>query len=314
MYTSKDILVASELKKKSDGELISGLALLKDAQKKPTKNGSFFIDGSVEIKGSMMYKVWSNSSAFTKLDTEEYSGLPVWISGKVNLYGGSTSIVIDDLNAVNISGFDICEDDFFESKYNGQAYFKGLRDTLIKMSGSDKVVKIFDMIMEGNEERFRVEFAAKGHHDNCKSGLVAHTYKVLYIGKVLKLYPHLQAAIGGYDLLYLGAAIHDIGKIVEYRNGTIQGIGQICSHHTFGVEILLNLKDDIVALYDEEFFYRLCSIVEQHHGELEERPRTIEAYVIHLLDKFESDLQYLDQTLDGFEKGNQIVVESFKLC
>ena len=58
----------------------------------------------------------------------------------------------------------------------------------------------------------------------------------------------------------------------------------------------------------------MCSIVEQHHGEFEESPRTIEAYVIHLIDKFESDLQYLDQTLDGFEKGNQIVAESFKLC
>lgn len=43
MYTSKDILVASELKKKSDGELISGLALLKDAQKKPTKMEAFLL-------------------------------------------------------------------------------------------------------------------------------------------------------------------------------------------------------------------------------------------------------------------------------
>lgn len=313
MYTSKDILKAYDLKKMSDGEVISGLALLKDVQKKPTKNGSVFFDGSIEVIGTLQFKVWSGKPAFTKLDTEDYAGQVVWLNGKVNLFGGAISILIEDLNAVELKGSDISESDFFESKYNGKAYYKGLRDNLLKMT-NEKILEVFDIVMQGNEEHFCTEFAAKGHHDNCKSGLVAHTYKVLYIGKILKLYPNIQNFVGNLDLLYLGAALHDVGKIFEYTNGSIVKLGQICSHHTFGVEVLLMHKKEIVTMYDEEFFYRLCAIIEQHHGEFEERPRTIEAYVIHLIDRLESGLQYLDQTLDGLDKGSQVVIEGFKLC
>lgn len=312
MYSEKDILSMEVIKGMSDGELVSGLMYLKDYTKKPTKNGGFFIDGTSEVKGAIQFKAWGNSVAFSKMDEEDYTDHVVWVNGKVNLFGGAISLIIDDLNAVEAESSGITEADFFYSKYNGKAYMEAIRKSLVKMAG-EKALKAFNILIGDIEESFIQEFAAKGHHDNCRSGLVAHTYKVLYIGKVLKMYQNIMTFEGTTDLLYLGCAIHDIGKTVEYKNGSVVGLGRICSHHTFGVEMLMKHKDELISLYDEEFFYRLCAIVEQHHGEFEESPRTFEAYIIHLIDKFESDLQFIDQSLEGFERGSQLTVNCFKL-
>ena len=54
--------------------------------------------------------------------------------------------------------------------------------------------------------RFKVEFAAMSHHDNCKGGLLAHTYKVLLLMKfVCRQYEAATTKRGTdyTDLLYI---------------------------------------------------------------------------------------------------------------
>lgn len=312
MFSVKDILSLESLRGLPDNASVSGLVLIKDCKKKVTKNGGYFLDGIVEGLGSYPFKVWGSSDAFASMEESDYTGCIAYVEGKSNKFGGVDSLIISSVRAVEEAGCGLSKKDFFYSKYNGKEYYKGLRNTLLQMTNSD-ILEVFDLLMKGREERFYEEFAAKGNHDNCRSGLVAHTYKVLYISKILKLYPNLQKFVGNYNLLYLGAAIHDIGKIVEYTDGTIQGIGRLCSHHTFGVEMLFENKSAIVGKFGEEFFYRLCSIVEQHHGEFEERPRTVEAYVVYLVDRFESSMKFLDQSLEGLSNGDQINIGEFKL-
>ena len=157
------------IKGMSDGEPISGLMYLKDYTKKPTKNGSFFIDGTSEVKGAIQFKAWGNSTAFTKMDEEDYTDHVVWVNGKVNLYGGAISLIIDDLNAVETASSGITEASFFYSKYNGKAYMEAIRKSLVKMAG-EKALKAFNILIGDVEESFIQEFAAKGHHDNCRSG------------------------------------------------------------------------------------------------------------------------------------------------
>lgn len=312
MYSREDILNVTEVKKMPEGAFVKGLVLLKECKKKTAKNGSSYMEGMLELGGALAYKAWGNSSAFSKLDLEDYSNTVVNICAKVNLYNGVMSIILDDVFAVDLSGSEISEDDFLGGGYNGDEYFAALKKVLGSFVDED-TMSIFNIIVKDVEKRFKVEYAAKGMHDNCKGGLVAHTYKVLYICKILKLYPNILQFEGNMNLIALGAVLHDIGKVFEYHNGSIIGNGLVVSHHTFGVEMLFKYKNMIVEKKGEEFFYRLCAIIEQHHGEYEERPRTIEAYLIHQIDKIESSLQLLNQSLEGFEKGNQLVIDSFKL-
>ena len=313
MFSKEDILQVSKIKSMSDGDKVKGLLLIKDYKKRKTKTGGYFIDGTVEGLGSMGFKAWENSEAFNKLDVSDYNDTVASIFGKVNIFNGFFSIVIEDLNSVDLSGASITKESFFSSRYDGEQYFDATRKLLARLA-DNACVEIFDKVTENIKERFVLEFAAKSHHDNCRSGLIAHTYKCLYICKILALYPDIVKQQGGnISLIALGIAIHDIGKVFEYTNGSVINMGMIVSHHTFGVEILFGYKDFIVNKKGEDFFYRLCAIIEQHHGKFEESPRTIEAYIVHLIDNMESTLQLLNQELEGFQPGNQLFIDEFKL-
>lgn len=312
MIQKENILNAEALKTKSDNEVVTGLFLVKEYTKKSTKTGSFYIDGVLECKGTLFFKAWGNSDAFDVFQDYDLSGKVCMGVCKVNLYGGSLSLIVDTVKPINLDGTGITISDFFTSKYDVDSYFSAILG-MLKKSVDEPSQRVFQIVMKDLVDRFKVEFAAKGHHDNCRGGLVAHTYKVLYMMKMVKFYTEILRVEGNLNLLYLGAALHDIGKVYEYSDGAISGMGKIVSHHTFGVEILVSHKDEIVALVGEEFFYRLCAVIEQHHGEYEETPRTIEAYIIHLVDKFESSLQVLDQKLEGLNRGDQIQIDTMKL-
>lgn len=281
-------------------EVFDTVLLIKNYEEKPTKNGGKYIDGIVEMKGSVQFKVWAGST-FDEMHNFDYNNTVCKVSGKVNEYNGTKSLILNDVKALQEGTYDAST--FFEDKYNEVAYFDALNQ-LVKKNSSEEGYNVFSMVIADVKERFMVEFAAKGHHDAVKSGLLAHTYKNVYIlTRFIKLYQNIVKNLD-MDVLVVGTALHDVGKVFEYTNGVVQGMGLLVSHHTFGVEILAKYKDEIVALKDEEFYYRLLAVVEQHHGEFGETPRAIDAYLIHLVDLLESKFQAIDESL---EKGNDVV-------
>lgn len=301
------MVIKKDLESMIDGQVLETVALVKSYAIRASKNDTKFIDGMLEMKGSVGFKVWSGAT-FDELEKFDYQNTVCHISAKVNVYNGNKSLVITGVKALAEGTYD--PSDFFESKYQATAYWNALC-SLIQNNCSQDGVAIFEEVFRGVKDRFIVEFAARSHHDAVRSGLLAHTYKLLYNAiRVMKLYPNISNRVDS-DLINLGTAMHDIGKIYEYTNGVIEGNGLLVSHSTFGVEILLQHKEFIINLKGEEFFYRLLSIIEQHHGEYEERPRTIEAYMVHLIDNFESTFQAIDESL---EKGNTLVnINGYKL-
>lgn len=299
-----------ELGSMPDGKLIETVCFMKSYSKRPTKNGSSYMSGSLEMKGTVDFKVWAGS-LFDEMDTYDYQNTVVFIKGKVNDYGGVKSLILSSVKAVEDGVYS--ESDFFEEKYAIESYV-GALDQIIESHCSEQATSIYREVMSPIMDRFKVEFAARSHHDAVKGGLLAHTYKVLLIMcKTVSFYPNISKVCSG-DLLYLGCVFHDIGKIYEYTNGSIIGNGLLVSHHTFGVEILLKYKEKFVDSFGEGFFYRLLSIVEQHHGEYGEEPRTVEAYLIHLVDNLESKFESLDESFQNMSgERSMTTVDSFKL-
>lgn len=294
MVTKKDI------EGMYDGQSFETVALIKGYEVRPTKNGSKFIDGTVELKGSVQFKVWAGT-LFDEMEKCDYQNTVCKVVGKANDYNGVKSIILTDAKALAEGTYD--ESDFLEDKYPIDAYWDGFRK-LIEKNCSSEAYEVFSKIMEDVDERFRVEFAAKGHHDAVKGGLLAHTYKeTVIMTRVMKLYEDIIAKVNP-DLLILGCALHDVGKVYEYTNGAILGNGLIVSHHTFGVEILHNRKSLIVEKLGEEAYYRLLSVIEQHHGEFGERPRSLEAYLVHQVDLLESRFQIVNE---GLAKDTDVV-------
>lgn len=298
-----------------EGMFVSGYGLVQNYSLQPQKNGGSYISGQVQLKGQVPFKVWSNTSpnsAYVKMTTnpDEYKNSICQIRGKVDRFGGISSIIIDSITAVDPKEVGLSTSDFLEEIYDINAWWSRLEGVLRK-NCSEAAVKVFEEILLPIKDKFVTEFAASFHHDNCKSGLLAHTTKVVRLATVLKMYPEITAKISS-DALFLGCALHDIGKVFEYSNGTVSGTGKYISHHTFGVMLLIKNESLIVNAMGEDFYYSMLSVVEQHHGEYAERPRTVLAYVIYLLDNLDSTLTSLDKVISE-AKDEQIQYNGYKL-
>lgn len=303
------MLLKEKIDEGFDGQHIEGYALVTNYTKNPTKNGGSYIGGTLECKGTVQFKSWSSSEAFKTLDSDYIANTICYVSGEVNIYGGAKSVILKSIVETDESDVEFSKSDFFASKYNADSYMKSLRQLLAK--ASDNSIAIFDLVVDKEfREKFMVEFAAAYHHDNCRSGLLAHTTKVARMTSLVTLYPNIIKVVP-IDLLYLSAALHDIGKVVEYNNGVVEGAGKYISHTMLGVLKLEEHKEDIIAMVGEHYYTILLSVIQQHHGEYGERPRTVAAYIVHLMDILDTKLTGLDEALLGAESG--VVFDEYKL-
>lgn len=306
------ILNKTEELKKPDKSYVEGLVLMGEYSENPTKNGGSYLAGNLQALGDVSFKVWSGA-CFNDMVKNSYTGKVVKIEGTVNEYGGVKSLILDAIYDVPTEELDkegISEIDFFSTKYDTESYYARLTKKLQKCVSAE-AYQVYNLIMGDYLDKFKNEFAAINYHDNCRGGLLAHTTKVVNICSVITMYPNISSRIS-IDALCVGAALHDLGKTLEYCNGTISEVGKYISHNTFGVLILNEHKEEIIHLKGEEFYNILLSIVSQHHGEYGERPRTIAAYIVHQFDLLDSSLTLLDQTLEDTPTG-QVRFDGLKL-
>lgn len=275
------------------GDTISGLVLLREVKRQVTKNGKPYFSGTICSGVDIPIKAWDNSSAFKFLEKEDLSGKVVYISGNWNEYQGMFSIVLDSVMA-NAETVAMDAMQFIPTKYNIDAYWNGLKQ-IMQSNLTENGMKLANKFLFDNEEvaeAFKVEYAAKSHHDNCKGGLLAHTYKICYIMQVVF---SLYKDIADKDICMLGALLHDIGKVKEMHMGVYQPCSKV-THRFLGIEMLD--KDLIVSLYSEEWYYELVSILLQHHGEWGDPCKTVSARIVNLVDEFEANAMLLKQAIE----------------
>lgn len=307
-----EILNREDILKKLDGEYVEGMVYLRSYAKQPTKNAKYYYSGSIECGGSVPFKVWSGSSCYDELEKDtsrELEGSVCYIRGSINIWSGNHSVVIQSISPVS-EVVDVSL--FFNSKYNADKLLKEY-ENVIRGNVDENTYKVYELLVTAEvRERFKREFAALNYHDNCVSGLLAHSLKVTKMCVLMSMYPEITKKVGK-DLLFLSSAIHDIGKTLEYSNGSISPIGVSLSHCVSGALYVAEHKDKIVALKGEKFFRDLISVLSQHHGEFGEPCRTVAAYVVHLLDGLDASLTLVNQMIEESGTDGQIVVNSLKL-
>lgn len=261
------------------GEKVNGVVYIKNSDYKASQNGKSFVTGQFTDQGkSISFKVWSeNVEKFKAIADKQI----INISGTIDVWNGTTSIVVDNV-----------EEDIF--KYGPADFLLGHDkiameqkfDEFVEQNLSPKAKELLAHILQGEvRERFLTEFAAKGMHDACPSGLLAHVLKMLNLLKALLENDEELAKFA--DLLYLGVIFHDVGKIYElYMGQYVQN--SFISHRELGCELMYKNQEYIINLYDEDFFYRLLSILRGHHHVYEEKAKTIYAYIVHLIDMLDS--------------------------
>ena len=274
-----------------------GVVLLKNYSQGTTGTGKPKYSGTLANIEEVKFNVWNNSGAYEYFENLPADAAPhvVWIFYSLSKYG----LVINKIMAVE--GYD--PEDFVYHKYEIKDTAIEFKKVLHESGITDAAMKIIrDVLhMDFNDhvsKRLVREYAAYSHHDNCPTGLLAHMTKCIKIYNGVKSSYHFLEDERTNDLMVIGLALHDIGKIFEMHDGVYQNYSFI-THRGLGLEHLLPFKPSIVELYNEEFFYMLYSILQQHHGEYGENPRTVYAMLVHMIDDMEAQFTGIDDALQA---------------
>lgn len=269
---------------------IHGYFLLQSCEIAKTKEQRPFMKGILYNQGAIPFKAWDHSQAYQMLRQQELVGQVVLVKGLVDCFNQSHSLTLDTVEQ-QVQGPSYLS--FLETIYDERSCWELLNQTL-RRHCSQEAMQVFQLVLQDEEvQEFSVEFAAVTHHDSCKNGLLAHTAKVVHNTELLLQYEQIMKVVDK-DLLFIGAALHDIGKCVEYHRGTMSKKGTYASHLLYGPLLISRYEKQIIQLKGEAFYYGLLAIGTQHHGVFGDNPRTLASYLVHLMDLLDTNLTDID--------------------
>ena len=148
--------------------------------------------------------------------------------------------------------------------------------------------------------------AAKSNHHAFAGGLGFHSLSIARLAQaIVKQYPGVNAS-----LLYAGALLHDLGKVIELTGPIATQYttaGNLIGHIVLIDEQLVLAANELhLDLYSEDMLV-LRHTVLAHHGLMEYgspvRPLIKEANILHQLDELDANMQSFDNALAETEPG-----------
>lgn len=300
---------------KYEGEMLEGVVKLKNFSRRDKRNGGYFGLGIVYARGGeeLNIKVW-DMDIITQIEAHEKThgtGLYLSVGGKGNVYNDTFNLIIErvalpDQSLYNFSDYVVVRHDVKELMLRVNA--------VLERNVSKKGLQLVGGVLKGNlAKRFTEEFAGMYMHDAEPIGLLHHTVKMLELLElVMKQQNNFYQDVDNIDLLYIGVLWHDIGKIMELKDGSYTPIS-IVSHRGLGSEIIYEHKQLVVSTYGEMWYYNLLAIVQQHHGKYEERPKTIFSYIVHLIDNMDTASTIIKEKVEKSENGMNVRLDEFNL-
>lgn len=247
----------------ADGTTVEGFCLVKSVQVKTNIKGSAYLDLVLaDCEGEMDAKLWDyNAMQHGVFENDQV----VKIRGSINMWKDSEQLKIDRMRVVTD------EDDVDMSllvpcaPFDPEWMYSELFNTAEGFEDDD-LRRLTQYLLRTNKEALlRAPAAVKLHHAT-RGGLLHHTLTILQAAKALcPLYPALDA-----ELVYAGAILHDIAKLVEMDTGALglagsyTPAGQLIGHISLGV----NLIGSVCELLDIPA--KLCMLVQHmllsHHS------------------------------------------------
>lgn len=196
------------------------------------------------------------------------------------------------------------------SKENGSKVLAALRGVL----SEDAFAMVLKMFNENGQD-IAVAMAAQygGYHDGVIGGLLNHLRKLVNYGRVAMAEYENTFTQKERDLFFMGLVLHDMGKIYELKDGAYWE-ESIVAHTTSGIWFLDKYKDEIIEKFGRMFYLELIAIITQHHGEFGERPKTVYAYLVHVVDLLDARVSGLQKKLDDDSTLGTYYFDEFRLA
>jgi 3'-5' exoribonuclease len=266
------------------------------AVRKDSRGVPFLSLKLVDRTGSVDALMW-------RLPEELLRGIPdpayVNVEGHTHEYRGTLQVKVDRLDL--LSRDEISEEDYLPTTEKDREALA--EEILLAGRGleNEHLRGLFDSMVsdEGFWEAFCEAPAAKGMHHARVGGLLEHSVSCLRIARALaEIYPVDR------DLLLFGVIFHDVGKVRELSWGgggfAYTTEGRLVGHVVLGERLVSSY---VAALpgFPEQLALQLSHVLLSHQGEIEygspERPKTLEALLVHLIDNLDARVaMYLETT------------------
>ena len=278
------MLLPIDLNNLTIGTTVGGLILIQGYTKQLNTQSKAPVNGTAVYQGkTVTFKVWQGV-AQDILNTGDYTGMIAAVTGKVTEYRDNLDLTIDTINF----NHGITDKALFYKSVDTQQVWSNVQ-TFLNSNMNSEGMPVLNAIfsVEGVMQKFQTTWAGAKMHDAQVGGLMNHTYKMLRIAETLIMNDKRLEPMK--DLLYLSILVHDIGKIKEITDGGVYTPLSFVGHRTFGIELLVPLKETIVQSYNEEFYYEVLAVVQGHHGkEYGDAPTSIMSQIVAYIDMLES--------------------------
>jgi len=284
------------------GDAIRDIFLLAEAQRAQARNGPYWKLKLQDASGRIDAVIWSPlSEQFDHLEAGRF----VEAGGQVGSFKERLQLRVDALKILNGNAPDL--GDFLpRSATPPEELMEAVDDLVLEHITYRPLKKFVRRVLRDEEIRSRLlnGMGAKVVHHAYVGGLLEHTLGVARLCMAAcDQYPHLDRQI-----LLAGAIFHDLGKAWELSSGpdnSYTNEGQLLGHIELGLEILRPFFAKARDL-DPELALHLKHLVLSHHGEHEfgapVRPKSAEAFVLHLADMMDSKLNIISGAIEQLDE------------
>lgn len=269
-----------------EGQQVDETYLLARKQIFATKGGKLY--GSLRLMdstGEAEAKLWEQAE---ELLSPLAVGSPVRVQGKVQVYNGSTQLVLTSLAAAPQAR----AADFLPKSPRDMGEMWAELGQFKQSVANPHLKKLLRAFFDDQDFRqvFELAPAAKGAHHAYVHGLLEHTVSLgLLANQVAAHYTHLDR-----DLLICGALLHDVGKVQELTLGPpleYTDLGRLEGHVVLGLR-MLDARLAKLKGFPERLASHLRHLIISHHGQEEfgspQKPKLAEAMTLHLLDDLDA--------------------------
>lgn len=268
------------------------------------KKGNQYISLYLSDKsGSVDAKIWDNIERMNNLFD---SGDIVMVKGQVQVFQNKKQVIVHKIDPISEEELNF-EDFVGEISRSPEEVFQELLQLVNKVE-SDHIKQLLLNTLGDPQikEKLLKSPAAKSIHHVKVGGLVEH---ILSISKLMVFVSEQYTQLN-YDLLLFGAVFHDLGKIweLEWTNKGIRYTdkGRLVGHLVMSSELVEKKAAQILG-FPEELIMLLKHIILSHHGKLEygspKVPMLLEAYVVWMIDDFDSKVDSITQFLTQDQSG-----------
>ncbi len=279
-----------------EGDFTQGFALLSRRDVRQDRNGRDYMDGELtDSSGSIPAKIWPDSPAIKGHFSEKDF---VAFKGTVRLYRDQLQINIDHCRTVH----DGDRDDGFDPALLIPSTPEDIDDLWRRLEAVFPAAlerPVLKRLVEEAQRRHGAELrehpASKSIHHAYRGGLLEHVVRMAEVAiDLCSHYPDIDR-----DLVLLGVYFHDLGKIREIgampaNDYTTEG--QLVGHISIGLEMFRECCTAAGGL-PEDLRLHLEHLIVSHHGRREYgspiEPSTPEAFMLHLIDNLDSQLNQL---------------------